>query len=147
MTGDKSKIPLTKLSVFLAITIASFGFLLYSCNPPGQEKTEYVKEEKVVHAGKSAVFQHKFKIDDLSATKVSLSIKDEKLTEKDIVVVLGDEEVDVVNGEATAELMFGADKKTPLGAYSLPIVIKNTATGEILHEESIPFVVKPPEGC
>ena len=64
-------------------------------------------------------------------------------------VMISEEEVDVIDGKAATVAWFGIHSGTDFGNYELPIIARNTETGEVIGEGIIPFQVVPSgvSGC
>lgn len=97
--------------------------------------------EAEIPVGKAVVCPFEFVVDDPSISKVSFSIKDEKLAQMGIIIA--EEEVDVADGKASSDAMFGIIPGTRYGDYKVTIVAKNAASGEVIGEGTIPFKVLP----
>jgi len=100
-----------------------------------------------VGTGRAVVCPFEFTVNDPSITKVTLSIRDDKIAQ--MGVVIAEAEVDVADGKVASEAMFGVPPGTRLGNYELAIVAKNAETGEVIGEGIIPFQIVPPGigGC
>jgi hypothetical protein len=144
MTTHKNNFIVPKISVFSTVIILLLCFSLSSCKPATQEaekKQTSPKTDIKVGIDRAVIRNIEIPVDNPSITKVGFSIKDEKIAK--MGVVLSQEETEVVNNKASAELMFGFAPGTPLGKYEVVLVIKNSSTGEIIGEKTIPFEVVP----
>lgn len=67
----------------------------------------------------------------------------------DLGIDVMDDEVAVKNGMATSSVLFSVPPGKPLGKFELPITAKDPATGKVLGQGNIPFMLLPPGvgGC
>jgi len=67
----------------------------------------------------------------------------------DLGIDILDDEVAVKSGVASSSVLFSVPPGKPLGKFDLTITVKDSATGKILGQGSIPFMLLPPGvgGC
>lgn len=67
----------------------------------------------------------------------------------DLGIDVMEDEVSVKNGMATSSVLFSVPPGKPLGKFELPITVKDAATGKVLGQGNIPFMLLPPGvgGC
>lgn len=67
----------------------------------------------------------------------------------DLGIDIMEDEVTVKNGMAASSVLFSVPPGKPLGKFELPITAKDPATGKILGQGNIPFMLLPPGvgGC
>lgn len=67
----------------------------------------------------------------------------------DLGIDIMEDEVTVKNGMATSSVLFSVPPGKPLGKFELPITAKDPATGKVLGQGNIPFMLLPPGvgGC
>lgn len=67
----------------------------------------------------------------------------------DLGIDVLEDEVTVKNGMATSSVLFSVPPGKPLGKFELPITAKDPATGKVLGQGNIPFMLLPPGvgGC
>lgn len=67
----------------------------------------------------------------------------------DLGIDIMEDEVTVKNKVATSSVLFSVPPGKPLGKFELPITAKDPATGKVLGQGNIPFMLLPPGvgGC
>lgn len=67
----------------------------------------------------------------------------------DLGIDIMEDEVAVKNGMVTSSVLFSVPPGKPLGKFELPITAKDPATGKVLGQGNIPFMLLPPGvgGC
>lgn len=67
----------------------------------------------------------------------------------DLGIDVMEDEVAVKNGVAASSVLFSVPPGKPLGKFELPITAKDSATGKVLGQGNIPFMLLPPGvgGC
>jgi hypothetical protein len=131
-------------SIFISC-LALLLFFLFKSGDHAESSFRWISgnpKDRVVQVttGKTAVVSFEFRVGD-NVSEVWLAIRDELLQKKG--VFLEGTVVPVRNGVASSKVIFkfqpGAGMKA--GRYALTIIAKDTASGKLIREGEIPFVV------
>lgn len=133
------------ISAVLFLAIALLLYHLYTKSNAADPSFRWISgnpgdRSVQVETGKTLVVPFIFRISDEIAETV-LSIRDESWLKKG--VLLKDPIVPVRNGIASSQVIFNFQPEAGIesGHYTLMVVARDAATGNIVHEGNIPFIV------